>query len=639
MAGPDKNTHRIDTGGDSPESSQPLSQAASGGASKSMNEQDRDAAPLKAGMAVETKMGMGIVIILVCAFGFLVYHKFDLKQRALLQASMQGNRTEADSQVFASSPAEQASMALQSSTAADSPAAFPAAAAEAVHSPSELSGEPPALEFTEPVPEKVITARNPETAPAQNPSVDPFAALAARNAARVAQEAKTSHTVPDDPFASVPMPATEPKRLFPDAPPSDEPSQQSVADTPATAVFPPFGDAGETALSPDLAAKPTPVPVATDLASHSGTSEAASPSEFEGAAPDTLQVTTSEATTQPGSLPPAFPDGHASITTVAAAPGQHLPPVSSFDPLPTASETASPESTRKLRPVDEGNQQLIAMLEPQPGVSPFADTLPSDKPGPALFSVSDEQIADSGTPSTATPEFSANTAARSFDTSPDNAAVTAGPDYEGTLASQFSNAGAAADTTTELKPKSRRLSEQDATLPHGTAGAEIGVARFHNPRQIQLVAGASDPCEICEVRVNDNYWTISKRTYGTARYFSSLALYNQHRIADPKKLRPGMKVLIPAPGVLEKRYPEFFRNQQRKAAQPSGYFLKADGTPAYRVGERETLSEISQKHLGRASRWIQIYRLNQQILKDPNRLKLGTVIVLPDDATDVHLAP
>ncbi|MDG1897671.1 MAG: LysM peptidoglycan-binding domain-containing protein, partial [Fuerstiella sp.] len=161
----------------------------------------------------------------------------------------------------------------------------------------------------------------------------------------------------------------------------------------------------------------------------------------------------------------------------------------------------------------------------------------------------------------------------------------------------------------------------------------------HNPRQIQQTAGASDPCEICEVKVNDNYWSISKRTYGTARYYSSLALYNKHRISDPKKLRPGMKVLIPDPKVLEERYPEFFRNQQPKSAQPSGYFLKPDGTPAYRVGERETLSEISQKHLGRASRWIQIYRLNQQILKDPNRLKLGTVIMLPDDATDVHLAP
>ncbi|HIK94440.1 MAG TPA: hypothetical protein EYG03_21050, partial [Planctomycetes bacterium] len=62
-------------------------------------------------MAVETKMGMGIVIILVCAFGFLVYHKFDLRQRALLQASLRGKQSD---------PGTQDSVAAGSKTAADS---------------------------------------------------------------------------------------------------------------------------------------------------------------------------------------------------------------------------------------------------------------------------------------------------------------------------------------------------------------------------------------------------------------------------------------------------------------------------------------------------------------------------------------
>ncbi len=138
---------------------------------------------------------------------------------------------------------------------------------------------------------------------------------------------------------------------------------------------------------------------------------------------------------------------------------------------------------------------------------------------------------------------------------------------------------------------------------------------------------------------NDNYWTISKRAYGTSRYFSALALYNQHRVKDPRKLRPGMKVLIPNPQELETKYPELFREFQEKTKQPAGYFLQKNGTPAYRVGEKETLSEISQKHLGRASRWMQIYRMNESRLKDPNHLKPGTVLVLPHDATDVNIVP
>lgn len=171
-------------------------------------------------------------------------------------------------------------------------------------------------------------------------------------------------------------------------------------------------------------------------------------------------------------------------------------------------------------------------------------------------------------------------------------------------------------------------------------GPDVGVAHILKADDILLTSGSGAECEICEVRPKDNYWTISKRAYGTARYFSSLALYNKERIPDPKKLRPGMKVLIPHPQVLEKKYPEFFaKAKPTSRTQPKGYFITSDGKPAYRVGERETLSEISHKHLGRASRWIQIYQMNRQTLRDPNKLKPGIVISLPDDATNVQLTP
>ncbi len=179
-----------------------------------------------------------------------------------------------------------------------------------------------------------------------------------------------------------------------------------------------------------------------------------------------------------------------------------------------------------------------------------------------------------------------------------------------------------------------------ATVPISRDEQEqIGVSHIMKPSKIQQVAAVRDECEICEVQLKDNYWSISKRMYGTSRYFSALALYNQNRIPDPRKLRPGMKVLVPDPKALEAKYPELFRSFQPKAHLPTGYFLLNTGSPAYRVGDRETLSEISQKHLGRASRWIQIYRMNQQNLSDPNRLKPGTILLLPDDATNVQVAP
>lgn len=172
-----------------------------------------------------------------------------------------------------------------------------------------------------------------------------------------------------------------------------------------------------------------------------------------------------------------------------------------------------------------------------------------------------------------------------------------------------------------------RPSIQQALTSNGNAG------------KIQQVSEIRDPDGIYTVKPDDTYWTISKHVYGTARFFSSLALYNKNRIKDPRKLREGMKVVVPDPEVLIERFPELLQDYIPKKTMPSGYFLKPGGMPAYRIGERETLSEISQKHLGRASRWIQLYRMNQHVLKNPNRLKPGTVIDLPDDATNVHMVP
>ena len=100
-----------------------------------------------------------------------------------------------------------------------------------------------------------------------------------------------------------------------------------------------------------------------------------------------------------------------------------------------------------------------------------------------------------------------------------------------------------------------------------------------------------------------------------------------------------MVVLVPAKEVLEERYPELFVDSKPRAQEIGEFLLLEDGSPAYRVGERETISEISGRFLGRSSRWIEIYRLNQSVLKDPNKLKAGMILALPADAAEVHVVP
>ena len=57
----------------------------------------------------------------------------------------------------------------------------------------------------------------------------------------------------------------------------------------------------------------------------------------------------------------------------------------------------------------------------------------------------------------------------------------------------------------------------------------------------------------------------------------------------------------------------------------------------YRIASEDTLSDIAQRHLGRSSRWVQIFEMNRDVLKDGNTLKVGALLRLPADASRVEM--
>jgi len=180
--------------------------------------------------------------------------------------------------------------------------------------------------------------------------------------------------------------------------------------------------------------------------------------------------------------------------------------------------------------------------------------------------------------------------------------------------------------------------------PFGTAtprssdsaiGGETGQTPSEQSRAIAYV-----------VRPGDNYWRISKKMYGTGRYFSALERYNKPRIPDSRRMRPGMQVLVPSRKVLETRFRELHLKPRKSGSGTlkgsprqarTGFFRDAQGDPMYRVGAHDTLSGIALRHLGRSSRWIQIRELNRNRLTGGANLKIGTVLRLPADASQVQL--
>ncbi len=190
-----------------------------------------------------------------------------------------------------------------------------------------------------------------------------------------------------------------------------------------------------------------------------------------------------------------------------------------------------------------------------------------------------------------------------------------------------------------------------------------------------------------KVEPQDTYWSISRKVYGTPRYFQALAEHNRERIAHAEQLRPGVELETPPPDELQRLYAKYIPSAGRNTeptemaegestpaarygiatgsptrrvggrgvdapgggtAAPDaaefhgpdgGFFVGRGGEPLYRVANGDTLSSIAQQHLGKSSRSNELYELNQDRLADPNRLKVGSVLKLPQDASRVGVVP
>ena len=154
------------------------------------------------------------------------------------------------------------------------------------------------------------------------------------------------------------------------------------------------------------------------------------------------------------------------------------------------------------------------------------------------------------------------------------------------------------------------------------------------------------------VEKGDNFCSISKKVYGNDKYYRALAEHNRDRVADPCRMYPGLIVVAPPRETLEQQHAALIPKPKVQTAAkaenphaakkvttlPSGIFLDDKGNTWYRVGKGDTISEIAQDYLGRESRRAQIVTLNRESLTDPNNLRLGQELRLPNDASRVRIA-
>jgi nucleoid-associated protein YgaU len=150
-----------------------------------------------------------------------------------------------------------------------------------------------------------------------------------------------------------------------------------------------------------------------------------------------------------------------------------------------------------------------------------------------------------------------------------------------------------------------------------------------------------------EVQPNDSYWTISEQVYGSGAYFKALAEHNRSKGKSEDQLQPGDLILAPAVAELEKSYPDLCPKASRREAVQSQSQNRASTVSTrrtgqtYTVAEGDTLFNIARYELGKASRWVEIYELNRDVLgKDFNYLTPGTQLAMPGgEKSDVIAQP
>ena len=151
------------------------------------------------------------------------------------------------------------------------------------------------------------------------------------------------------------------------------------------------------------------------------------------------------------------------------------------------------------------------------------------------------------------------------------------------------------------------------------------------------------------VKSGDLLGSICLKTYGTTRMLKAVMRANPG--LDPRRMVPGKtKITLPAPD------PKLVRRAGEKvvaetAGSPAALrrpsfitsnYLASHGASAktggdkvvakgyYVVRRNDTLSSIAQKQLGSVRYVEALLKANRKLIKDPNRLKLGWKLKLPD---------
>ena len=119
------------------------------------------------------------------------------------------------------------------------------------------------------------------------------------------------------------------------------------------------------------------------------------------------------------------------------------------------------------------------------------------------------------------------------------------------------------------------------------------------------------------VKPNDRLWTIAEKHYGSGKHWKLIYAANKDRLPDKDLLPVGTVLILP---LVSKSAP---------LSLPAAK-TPAPGKRTHRVAKGETLSDIAEKYYGKRSEWQRLREANKETVPDPDNLKIGQVLVIPE---------
>jgi nucleoid-associated protein YgaU len=164
---------------------------------------------------------------------------------------------------------------------------------------------------------------------------------------------------------------------------------------------------------------------------------------------------------------------------------------------------------------------------------------------------------------------------------------------------------------------------QTATGSHTAQGSQTQVAQGGNAKPQAARGGMTDHT----VQQGENLSMIAAVAYGDARKYKEILKANPG--LDERKIRPGTVIKLPDPSTFAAATPA--AHQAKAEAKPE---TKIDPKSQYKVEQDDNLSRISAKLYGSTAKAKALYEANKDTIgADPGKLKLGTVLKLPEPPT------